>query len=80
MYNCKVITIPKIKVSESLEEVLVKTAKINKRFKLEASLKEIPNDLMDRYLKKNYETCGMFWIDIIFDDICIFPFSTSFKI
>ena len=60
LYNCKVITIPKIKINEGgLEDVLVKTAKINKRFKLEASLREISNDLMDKYLKKNYETCGI---------------------
>jgi hypothetical protein len=63
LYNCKVITIPKVKINDGgLEDILVKTAKINKRFKLEASLREISNELMDKYLKKNYETCGIDFI------------------
>lgn len=65
LYDCDVLTIPKTRPgNETLDELLLKTKKINARFHLEASFhKTTTFQVREEYLKKNYLTCGLdyFW-------------------
>lgn len=57
-YKCNTIPIPEIvKEQDTLEED--KMNKINGRFRLEAQFDGISDDLIEKYLEKTYDTCGV---------------------
>ncbi len=58
LYKCNTLTIPSIiKSADSIEEE--KMEKISARLRIEARFNGVSDDLVEKYLEKTYDTCGV---------------------